>query len=562
MNKTIIININGIIFHIEEEAYTVLQNYMVGVKRHFGNSVDSNEIVSDIENRIAEMFSERLNPQKAVIEMHDVKEVCAQMGEVEDFDLEGESSEGFEQEPYAGYEENRSFFRDTEDKVFGGVCSGLGYYLDIEAKWMRLIFLVVFLFAGTGLLIYIVLWIAIPKAKTRADRMRMRGQSPNIENFKRNFKEEMGEVKNNLKDRGERIKNDFNDPNSATSSMVDNSGKIGISILKVLGGILIFFLIITLLGSIISLFVGASLWSSLGLFPAELLSNQTANGLLIAFFFTIGIPILLLILLLVRVIFNREAMNTRLAVILFIAWLVAVGFSTYYFSRVAFSFIENEELTEQFYEDGKRDFGFQIFGIPFLSYNKTIGGKKSTIQTTTVLDPQETFSLKLLNNSDIDSISGGNLDTSLSLHNNKISLKIEPIAIGASPKLIQEISSTKSERRSRKLRERRKESYHYLIKQIESILWFPDSRILNEQLQKNNDAVEIKILLPINTRLVIDKAFENEINILGLNTSRCKNSNPKKTNETEWIMTENGLVCLDDISSLDSSVDTLQKSSI
>ena len=117
MNKTIIININGIIFHIEEEAYTVLQNYMVGVKRHFGNSVDSNEIVSDIENRIAEMFSERLNPQKAVIEMHDVKEVCAQMGEVEDFDLEGESSEGFEQEPYAGYEENRSFFRDTEDKV-------------------------------------------------------------------------------------------------------------------------------------------------------------------------------------------------------------------------------------------------------------------------------------------------------------------------------------------------------------------------------------------------------------------------------------------------------------
>ena len=101
-----------------------------------------------------------------------------------------------------------------------------------------------------------------------------------------------------------------------------------------------------------------------------------------------------------------------------------------------------------------------------------------------------------------------------------------------------------------------------MIKQIESILWFPDSRILNEQLQKNNDAVEIKILLPINTRLVIDKAFENEINILGLNTSRCKNSNPKKTNETEWIMTENGLVCLDDISSLDSSVDTLQKSSI
>src|SRR5690554_4458612 len=124
MNKTIIININGIIFHIEEAAYEVLQAYMVEVKKHFGYSADSQEIVGDIENRIAEMFSERLNEQKAVILMEDVREVCAQMGEVEDFEMGEEPAEDFNAEPSYSYREDRSLCRDADDKVLGGVCSG------------------------------------------------------------------------------------------------------------------------------------------------------------------------------------------------------------------------------------------------------------------------------------------------------------------------------------------------------------------------------------------------------------------------------------------------------
>src|SRR5690606_41584334 len=93
MNKTIIININGIIFHIEEDAYEVLQTYMTAVKKHFGYSTDSNEIVGDIENRIAEMFSERINAQKAVIIMQDVNEVTAQMGNISDFEDFDENAE-------------------------------------------------------------------------------------------------------------------------------------------------------------------------------------------------------------------------------------------------------------------------------------------------------------------------------------------------------------------------------------------------------------------------------------------------------------------------------------
>jgi Mg-chelatase subunit ChlI len=87
MNKTIIININGIVFHIEEDAYEILKSYMTDVQRHFMNSADSLEITTDIENRIAEMFNEILLKEgKQVVVVQDVKTVVEQMGSVEDFE--------------------------------------------------------------------------------------------------------------------------------------------------------------------------------------------------------------------------------------------------------------------------------------------------------------------------------------------------------------------------------------------------------------------------------------------------------------------------------------------
>src|SRR5580658_255355 len=133
MNKTIIININGIVFHIEEDAYEILKNYMTDVKRHFSNSADSLEITTDIENRIAEMFSEILEKEnKQVIVEQDVKLVIEQMGTVADF----ESAENDGQHEPGGYAygntERRRLFRDPDDHLVGGVCSGIANYFDID----------------------------------------------------------------------------------------------------------------------------------------------------------------------------------------------------------------------------------------------------------------------------------------------------------------------------------------------------------------------------------------------------------------------------------------------
>src|SRR5690606_31992303 len=123
MNRTIIININGIVFHIEEDAYEVLRSYMIAIKKHFGHTADSHEIVGDIENRIAEMFNERIvQGKKEVITMQDVEEVIAQMGSVDDFETE-ETESAFTDNPHEMPPASgaRKLMRDPDDKVFGGV---------------------------------------------------------------------------------------------------------------------------------------------------------------------------------------------------------------------------------------------------------------------------------------------------------------------------------------------------------------------------------------------------------------------------------------------------------
>ena len=137
MNKTIIININGFIFHIEEDAYEILKNYMTDVKRHFLNSADSLEITTDIENRIAEMFTEMLAAQqKQVIVDEDVNQVVEQMGSVADFETPEEEAKHHTHDNYGYNTSARKLFRDPDDHLISGVCAGLANYFGIAALFV------------------------------------------------------------------------------------------------------------------------------------------------------------------------------------------------------------------------------------------------------------------------------------------------------------------------------------------------------------------------------------------------------------------------------------------
>jgi len=205
MNKIISINLKGLVFQVEEEAFELLQNYLEQLNNHFTNEKSRLEIMDDIESRIAEMLQEVLE-NKAVITVADIEEVIATMGKPSDFGIDEEEEEKTKDEKQAYTSPigdiPKRFMRDRENNVLGGVCSGAGHYFGIEPLWMRLIFLFLFFAFGTGLFFYIVLWAIIPEAKTPSDRLQMKGERVNIDTIEKTVKEEYERVKKNINNYG------------------------------------------------------------------------------------------------------------------------------------------------------------------------------------------------------------------------------------------------------------------------------------------------------------------------------------------------------------------------
>ena len=166
MKKNISINISGIIFHIEEDAYEILREYLNSINRYFSSFEDSAEIIADIESRIAEIFLTKLSDEKQVITSEDVDALIATMGNVSDFkamEEEEPAQESKSNESYQTYEtETRRLFRDESRRVIGGVCAGIAHYFNIDPVWIRLAFVISLLIYGFGIIPYVILWIVIP----------------------------------------------------------------------------------------------------------------------------------------------------------------------------------------------------------------------------------------------------------------------------------------------------------------------------------------------------------------------------------------------------------------
>jgi phage shock protein PspC (stress-responsive transcriptional regulator) len=188
MNKTVNINLAGIFFHIDEDAYLKLQRYLEAIKRSFTDSEGRSEIISDIEARIAELFTERVKNTRQVIGNKEVDDVITIMGQPEDYLVDDEI---FDDEPTQHYNTNkrntssRKLYRDTDNSYVGGVSSGLGHYFGIDTLWIRLIWILLIFGAGTGVLLYILLWCLVPEALTTSEKLQMTGEQVNISNIEK-----------------------------------------------------------------------------------------------------------------------------------------------------------------------------------------------------------------------------------------------------------------------------------------------------------------------------------------------------------------------------------------
>lgn len=195
MKTTQTVNIGGRAFIMDDDAYVKLSKYLEAIEMYYTNTNDRKEIMEDIEARIAEIFSENNRNQKKVITIREVEKMIQIMGHPEDFKEE------------TAYKERKQTFRDKrlyrdpDDRMLGGVCSGIAAYFNTDPGIIRILFLLTFFLLGFGLIVYIILWIIIPEAKTEEQKQEMEGSPPNYDHMKGFVKQEYEQVKNNFKNR-------------------------------------------------------------------------------------------------------------------------------------------------------------------------------------------------------------------------------------------------------------------------------------------------------------------------------------------------------------------------
>ena len=333
MNKTVNSNIGGLIFHIDEDAYQKLTRYFEAIKRSLSNSSGQDEIMNDIEMRVAELLTEKQKSDKHVINNKDVDEVIVIMGQPEDYRIDDDTNDKSASEPFYPYTKSRKLYRDKDRGTIAGVCSGLGHYFGIDAVWLKILFLILFFGFGTGFIAYIILWIAMPKAVTTSEKLEMTGEPVTISNIEKKVREEFESVSNKFKNAD--YNKIGNEAKAGATKVADGIGEIFMNVFKVfakiLGTIILVFSSFALLGiCFVSIFMifSSSMPDNYILnhisTPIGLETPIWAQGVL--FLLAFGIPMFFFLMLgLKLLVTNLKSFGNVVKFSLLGIWIITVG---------------------------------------------------------------------------------------------------------------------------------------------------------------------------------------------------------------------------------------------
>jgi len=527
MNKTIIININGIVFHIEEDAYEILKNYMTDVKRHFSTSADSLEITTDIENRIAEMFTEILTrDNKQVIIEQDVNTVIGQMGTVADFE-NADEDEKSAQNPFGPQgSETRRLFRDPDDRLVAGVCSGVANYFDFNPVWVRLAFVIFTAFAGTGLLVYIILWIVVPKAVTRADRMAMKGEKQNLQGFKKNFEEEMSAMRQNLNHFGHEARPFVYKARDFTGDFFHHLGIFLTGFGRVLVKFVGVLILLACLGFSIAaivfliLFVGFAGEHPANFFPSSIISDHNADNVYICAFIVAIVPLLSIIMITLKGIFNVGNIGRSTGTVFLVIWICALGLLIYYSVRISEHFRESASFTQtvNLKPTKNNTYYLKLNNIKYFSHDDSVR-----------LDIKDHFRNMVV----IDDDYNGYHDEP-----NSVEIHIEKGDV-AYPVLEESFSARGLDYDDALLNAR---NTSYVFAQQDSVLKFDYSLRKTPHTPWRNEFVELTLKVPMNAKVIIDRKLDNYVR--DINLYDCNQADKRQDNEPAvFTMTGTGLQC-------------------
>jgi phage shock protein PspC (stress-responsive transcriptional regulator) len=354
MNKTVNINLAGTFFHIDEDAFGKLSRYLDAIRRSFSDLNGQDEIIKDVEARISELFSEKINDISQVITIKQLDEVIAVMGQPEDYMVDEEIFEDAspnQKSQSRSQSSHKQLFRDEDNKFIAGVSSGLGHYFSIDAIWIRLFWIASILLGfGAPILVYILLWILIPEALTTSEKLKMNREPVNISNIEKKIKEELENASNKIKE----VDYDMYKENTQKGATIFFStiGKIFASIFNVFGKFFGLILIILSLSIIIGLIVGLFTTGTFGIVSGgfeifDYLSIVLIDSfpfwlLVLLVFLIVVIPAFSLFILgLKLIITNLKSIGTTAKIILFVLWICSI---------IGLSVLGVKQATEQGYD--------------------------------------------------------------------------------------------------------------------------------------------------------------------------------------------------------------------
>ena len=527
MNQTVTANISGIIYHIDVDAYEQLKAYLNKIRSYFKDAEESKEIMTDIEARIAELFNSNISNENQVISEKNVKDMIDIMGRPEQyFDEEEKTSQDqdkgsdkFKSETN-DFKSPRRLFRDPDDRVLGGVASGIGAYLGIDPVWLRLFFIIM-LFMGFGFLFYIILWIIIPEARTAAEKLQMKGAPVNIENIGKSFEEGANKVNEKISNlnKGRFGKN----LESFLHSVFSVLGTLLKGLFKVFGKLLgfafvifgIFFAII-FIGSLLSsdvvyAFTSNGIFSFESydffgtLFTSELQYNIASYGLMLV----LGIPIIALLLGGIRLLFNIKG-NFGIGVALAILWTVGLVACTLISIQLATEFKSNSEIIEEINVNGEFEQVIISMDEENIPGNQVINIEGDDFFIT-MDDEKIYYGYPILN-----------IEKSKS---DRAYVEVAKLSHGGSKK--KAIDNARS--------------IEYYIIQDENLLSFSPCIEISKKNRIRGQQVEMTLYIPEKMVIYLDPSIENLIydikNVTDTHDSDMLGEN--------WIMLEDGLTCLD-----------------
>jgi len=415
MKKTIRINISGLIFNLDEDAYGKLQKYLNSITNKFLNTEDGNEVIADVEARIAELFNEKVGDRKEVINMDDIDYVIEIMGQPKDFDdVIEDDTENQDKE----YKTSRRVYRNPDNKVLSGLSSGIASYLNIDTVVVRAIFVLATLFYGTSILIYILLWIIVPEAKTTSQKLEMRGEDINLSNIEKSIKDEFTNVKSKFNHwQSSRNYSNFTDNLSSIIRLFVKITTVILKIILIIIGINLFIASIAILGGFTGVFffndtfISPFAWNNIGFsffdFATLITDSFTATVGMISVYLFAVIPALWVIYISLKLIFRFKVRTKAIGIVSTALWVVSVVLMFAVGMRIAYNFRTDAETSnkydietnsdtlfievanyKEFYERNKADFSrvyvdlennLEIMGKPRLHIEKS-ESKKMTLE--------------------------------------------------------------------------------------------------------------------------------------------------------------------------------------